>query len=164
MVATNSPRLAAQDAYYLDKQLRDYASGLRNDPVMSPMAKTLADQQRSDVAAYFASLAPPPPEKSGNADAKLLARGHLLSRTGDESKQLQACGNCHGPDGRGEKFAAPYLEGQLAIYLTNSIAAWKSGARKNDGGEIMATVAARLDAQDIAAVAAYFSTLPTPRS
>ncbi len=143
MVATNSPRLAAQDSYYLDKQLRDYASGLRNDPIMSPMAKTLTDQQRIDVAAYFASL-PPPPQSSPNGDATLLARGHLLSRTGDESKQLQACGNCHGPDGRGEKFAAPYLDGQLAIYLTKAIAAWKDGTRKNDGGEIMAVVAARL--------------------
>ena len=163
MVGTNAPRLAAQDSYYLDKQLRDYASGTRNDPIMSPMAKTLNDQQRLDVSVYFASLPPPPAQPPSNGDAKLLARGHLLSRTGDESKQLQACGNCHGPDGRGEKFAAPYLDGQLAVYLTKAIATWKDGTRKNDGGEIMAVVAARLDESDIAAISAYFSTLPTPR-
>ena len=78
-------------------------------------------------------------------------------------KHLQACGNCHGPDGRGEKYAAPYLDGQLAVYLTKAIADWKTGARKNDGGEIMKVVAARLDEQDIAAISAYFSTLPSPR-
>jgi cytochrome c553 len=163
MAATNSPRLAGQDAYYLEKQLRDYVSGTRTDPVMSPMAKTLDDQQRIDVSVYFASLTPPPADAATKADAKLLDRGHLLSRTGDESKQLQACGNCHGPDGRGEKYAAPYLEGQLAVYLTKSIADWKAGARKNDGGEIMAVVAGRLDDKDVAAISAYFSTLPSPR-
>jgi cytochrome c553 len=161
--ATGSPRLAGQDAYYLDKQLRDYATGLRTDPVMSPMAKTLSDQQRVDVAVYLASLSPPAAGPVANGDAKLLNRGRLLSRTGDESKQLQACGNCHGPDGRGEKFAAPYLDGQLGGYLAKSIAAWKAGTRKNDGGEIMASVAARLDDQDIAAISAYFSGLSSPQ-
>jgi len=164
MAATGSPRLAGQDATYLDKQLRDYASGSRSDPLMSPLAKTLDDRQRVDVAAYFASLTPPPSAAAADtADAKLLDRGHLLSRTGDESKQLQACGNCHGPDGRGERYAAPYLAGQLAVYLTKSIAAWQAGTRKNDGGDIMATVADRLDQQDIAAISAYFSTLSSPR-
>jgi cytochrome c553 len=159
---SGSPRLAGQDAYYLEKQLRDYASGLRNNPIMTPLAKTLSEQQRSDIAVFFATLSAPPGAPASDVDQKLFARGRLLSRTGDESKQLQACGNCHGPDGRGEAFAAPYLEGQLATYLSSSIAAWKAGTRKNDGGEIMASVATRLDEEDISAIAAYFSSLSSP--
>lgn len=74
------------------------------------------------------------------------ASAALLARSGDESKQLQACANCHGPGGNGERFAAPYLQ------LRN----WKSGARANDAGEQMVVVARRRDDRDTA-VAAYFA-------
>jgi cytochrome c553 len=161
--ANGFPRLAGQAASYLAKQLNDYASGLREHAVMSPMAKTLNEQQRADLAAYFASLSPPRAPSTDKPDPRQRARGRLLAATGDESKQLQACANCHGPEGRGEAFAAPYLAGQSAIYLTNAIAAWKAGTRKNDGGMLMTTVTTRLDDQDIAAVSAYFYSLEPPK-
>jgi cytochrome c553 len=153
------PRLAGQNASYITKQLQDYISGQRVHPVMTILAKTYGAQQRQDVAAYFASLRPPPLPMSFQSDGALLARGRLLARTGDESRQLQACGNCHGPEGSGEPYAAPYLAGQSATYLTNAINEWKSGARKNDGGQQMLVVAERLDDRDIAAIAAYFELL-----
>ena len=69
--------------------------------------------------------------------------------------------NCHGPDGIGEAYATPYLAGQGSAYLRSAIGEWKSGARKNDGGQQMAVVAARLDDRDISAISAYFeSSLP----
>ncbi|MDB5986070.1 MAG: hypothetical protein JWR16_1123 [Nevskia sp.] len=157
--ASGFPRLAGQQADYLVKQLNDYVSGARSHPVMSPLAKTLSAQQRADVAAYYAALSPPFLAPTQAADVKRLARGRLLAATGDESKQLQACANCHGPEGSGEAFAAPYLAGQSSAYLSSAIAEWKSGARKNDGGQLMTVVAGRLDDQDIAAVAAYFESL-----
>jgi len=157
------PRLAGQSAVYLDKQLADYVSGSRANAVMAPLAKTLDAKKRADLAAHFASLSPPAAAGAAPADAQVLARGRLLARQGDEAKQLQACANCHGPDGRGESFAAPYLAGQSASYLTAAIGEWKSGARKNDGGRLMAEVAGRLDDADIAAVAAYFQSVgPLP--
>jgi len=152
------PRLAGQAAPYLVKQLNDYVSGARKHPVMSALASTLNPQQRADAAAYYAAQSPPY-AASAAADAKLLARGRLLAATGDEGKQLQACANCHGPEGSGETFAAPYLAGQSSGYISSAIGEWKSGARKNDGGQLMAVVAARLDDADIAAVAAYFESL-----
>src|SRR5262249_2666282 len=156
------PRIAGQTATYLDKQLVDYASGSRANPVMTPLAKTLNDQQRADVAAYYAALSAPGAAQSAQNDPKLLARGRLLSGTGDESKHLQACGNCHGPDGSGVAFSAPYLSGQVPKYLSDSIGAWKAGTRKNDEGMLMAVVASYLDDVDIAAVSAYFSSLEPP--
>jgi len=155
--AKGYPRLAGQAAGYLAKQLDDFASGRRVSPVMTPLAETLTEQQRRSVAVYFASLATPYEIAVDPADAALLARGRLLARSGDESKQLQACTSCHGPGGSGERFAAPYLEGQSATYLATTIKEWKSGARANDAGEQMVVVARRLDDRDIAAVAAYFA-------
>ena len=157
MAAKGNPRLAGQAADYLAKQLDDFASGRRTSPVMTPLAKSLTEQQRRDVAAHFASLATPYRTAVGAADAALLERGRLLARSGDESKQLQACANCHGPGGSGERFATPYLEGQSATYLATTIKEWKSGARANDAGKQMVVVARRLDDRDIAAVAAYFA-------
>jgi cytochrome c553 len=157
MAAKGYPRLAGQAAVYLAKQLDDFASGRRTSPVMTSLAKTLTEQQRRDVGAYFASLATPYETAVGPADSALLGRGRLLARSGDESKQLQACANCHGPGGSGERFAAPYLEGQSATYLATTIKEWKSGARANDAGKQMVVVANRLDDRDITAVAAYFA-------
>lgn len=161
--AAGFPRLAGQTAVYLEKQLNDYASGSRANPVMAPLAKGLSAQQRADVAAHFAGLSPPSAAPNTTGDANAIARGRVLGRQGDESKQLQACGNCHGPEGRGEAFAAPYLAGQSATYITSVIKEWKSGARKNDAGQLMAVVANRLDDADIAAVATYFESIgPLP--
>ena len=158
MAAKGNPRLAGQAAGYLAKQLDDFASGRRTSPVMTPLAKSLAEQQRGDVAAYFAALATPYETALGPADAALLKRGRLLACSGDESKQLQACANCHGPDGSGERFATPYLAGQSAAYIASAIGEWKAGTRRS-GEALMGGVASRLDDNDIAAVSAYLESL-----
>ena len=49
------PNIAGQHAPYMVKQLKDFKSGARKDPVMSPMAMPLSDQDIENVAAYFAS-------------------------------------------------------------------------------------------------------------
>ena len=50
------PNLAGQKDAYIAKQLRDFKSGARKDPVMAPMAMAIADEDIEHVAAYFASL------------------------------------------------------------------------------------------------------------
>ena len=70
--------------------------------------------------------------------------------------------NCHGPDGIGEAYATPYLAGQGSTYLERAIREWKSGPRKNDGGQQIVEVAARLDDKDIAAISAYSESLASP--
>ncbi len=56
MTAANSlwPKLAGQHERYLVKQLQDYQSGRRVDPVMGLLAKPLSDQEVVELAAYFA--------------------------------------------------------------------------------------------------------------
>jgi cytochrome c553 len=152
------PRLAGQTADYLAAQLRNYADGRRSSPVMAPVAKALDAQQLTDVAAFYAQRSAPYSARSTHPTPDQLVRGRLLTRVGDESKQLQACANCHGPDGSGERYAAPYLAGQSASYLAAAIGEWKAGTR-HSGEKQMGPVVARLDGQDIAAISAYFESL-----
>jgi cytochrome c553 len=152
------PRLAEQTADYLAAQLRNYADGRRSSAVMTPVAKALDAQKRADVAAFYAVQSAPYAARSTHPTPDQLLRGRLLARVGDESKQLQACANCHGPDGGGERYAAPYLAGQSATYLGNAIREWKAGTR-HSGEKQMGPVVARLDDQDIAALSAYFESL-----
>jgi cytochrome c553 len=152
------PRLAGQTADYLAAQLRNYADGRRTSTVMAPVAKALDAQQLADVAAFYAERSAPYATRSTHPTPDQLVRGRLLTRVGDESKQLQACANCHGPDGSGERYAAPYLAGQSASYLAAAIGEWKAGTR-HSGEKQMGPVVARLDGQDIAALSAYFESL-----
>jgi cytochrome c553 len=51
----NNPHLAGQWRDYLEKALRDYKSGARNNAIMSAFAKTLSKQDIENLAAYYAS-------------------------------------------------------------------------------------------------------------
>jgi len=48
-----TPRLGGQYYDYLQHSLKAYRSGARENPLMSPMAKPLSDQEIKDVAWYF---------------------------------------------------------------------------------------------------------------
>lgn len=49
------PKLAGQHAAYLTKQMKDFRSGARKDPVMAPMAMPLSDDDIEDISAFYAS-------------------------------------------------------------------------------------------------------------
>jgi len=52
---TAFPILAGQYADYLVRALEDYKLGKRKNPIMAPTAAALSEQDREDLAAYFAS-------------------------------------------------------------------------------------------------------------
>lgn len=154
--AAQVPRITGQSAEYLQKQLDDYASGARDNAIMANFAKTLSAEQRQNLAKRYAAMSAPfVPEPA--AGLKLLARGHQLAYQGDETIRVQACNSCHGPDGSGVLHAAPYLAGQSSEYIGSALKAFQTGLRKNDAGELMRSVAARLADADITAAAAYFA-------
>lgn len=163
MPASNFPRIAGYSEYYLHKQLEDFHSGRRKQPVMQPTAYGLNDQQIADVAAYFASLPSPPLPEAPAVDAAVLEAGEQLAEQGDPARQLVACANCHGPKGGGLPPAIPALAGQTSGYITAQLTAWQRGDRGNDEGGLMAAVANSLGADDIAAVAAYYATVRPER-
>jgi cytochrome c553 len=159
MAAAHVPRLAGQAADYLQKQLDNYADGSRDSPVMTNFAKALSEPQRAKLAARYAAMSAPYLPEAAPINAQALARGHRLAYQGDETKRVQACNGCHGPDGIGVPRAAPYLAGQSAEYLAGALRAFQQGTRKNDAGQLMRSVAQRLDDADIAAVTGYFASL-----
>jgi cytochrome c553 len=155
------PRLAGQSTEYLGKQLEDYASGDRANPVMQNFAKPLSHADIVALATYFSTASAPNTTLPSTASADQLDLGRRLARQGSEAKRVQACNSCHGPDGIGVLHAAPYLAGQSDQYLTSAITSFQQRTRKNDPGMLMTSVAGQLSTSDIAAAAAYFSSLPS---
>ena len=153
------PRIAGQSAEYLEKQLKDFASGDRVNAIMQNFAKPLSDTDRKAVSQFFGAQRTPADAIPSKASLAQLALGHQIANQGLEQNRVQACKSCHGPDGVGVPHAAPYLAGQTYEYLSNELKAFKRGARKNDPGGIMSSVAQGLDERTISAVAAYFSSL-----
>jgi cytochrome c553 len=68
--------------------------------------------------------------------------------------KAESCAACHAADGNSVMPDWPKLAGQSARYIEQQLAAFKSGDRKND---LMAPMAAALSEQDMADLAAYFS-------
>ncbi len=125
-----APRLAGLPAWYLLKQMRDYAAGARKSEIMQPIAAALPDNEASDLASYYAVLAAPVLAPSATDDGK--SYGARLASVGNADKAIPACVNCHGPLGTGLTPSVPYLAGQHAGYLEHQLRDWLAGSRAND--------------------------------
>jgi len=171
-IPTN-PRLNGQGARYIAKQLADFVrpadKGGRASPVMAGMAAGLSEQDRENIAAYFASqkpaVVPAPPVSDED-----IAIGERLYRAGNETSGVPACIGCHGPQGNGNAPAGwPKLSGQHAPYLVAQLRAFRLAAqypedpqkgRRNDGdGRMMRDAARSLNDREIDAIAAYLQGL-----
>lgn len=155
---TQNPRLAGQQNVYIMKQLNNFKSGDRSNPIMSPLAKLLTDDDIKHLAAYLNKQEP----KSGAAkNAKALDLGKQIYRGGIADKNVPACAACHGPNGAGIPAQYPRLAGQHQDYtvaqLTNFRATTLANARNNSAP--MKTIAARLSDDEIQAVADYIAGL-----
>lgn len=157
------PRISGQPAFYLFKQLADYASGARPNAIMTPIAQALTVQEMEDVAAYYAAQTDAPYHPPTQTfDPLLIQQGGALSAIGSAEKGIQACVNCHGPNGTGMGPVYPYLAGQYASYTELQLQLWQRGERKNDPLNVMADIARRMSPRDIQAVAAYFASMRPP--
>lgn len=148
------PSLAGQSAKYIVKQLEAFKSGARSDPLMTPQAMQLSEEDMHNLAAWFAAQEPAP---KSVADATTVDKGAALYRGGDRESGAAACMACHGPMGRGNPAAAyPMLRGQYATYVAKQLRDYASGRRKSDQPtRVMREIAARLSEDDILAVASY---------
>ena len=140
------PNLAGLPADVIYKQLADYRSGKRQNPIMQGFAASLTDQNIADLAAHFAAL-------PGGA-AKDEAAAPVLVRTGNPIRAIAPCAACHGPFGRKE--GAPPLHGQKQAYLKAQLDAFSTGTRRNDINQQMREVARALSASEREAVVAWY--------
>ncbi len=153
------PRLAGLDAGYLQKQMEDYARDVRQDAVMSQVARWLDDGDRRAVSAWYASMPPPARGPAGPAPDIYLR--------GDPSRGITACAACHGVDGRGVGSGNPALAAQPAAYTIDQLKRWQTAKRRNDPRNVMAEAVAGLTDAEISRIAAWLETVsaaPPPDS
>lgn len=150
------PKIAGQNAQYLVKQLKEFKSGARKDPVMAPMAVSLSETDMQNVAAYYASVAPKPGIAVGGND--VIALGKKIYRGGNAKTGVSACMSCHGPSGHGIPPRFPRVSGQHASYTEKQLMQFKNSTRANDEG-VMTRIAFRMSEAEIKAVSQYMAGL-----
>ena len=152
------PRLAAQNATYIEEQLGAFRDGSRADPpavlYMWPMTQTLSDADVKAAAEWFASQpAPTPFPKDSSAD-----EGQDIYTKGILASDVPACQSCHGPKAEGNGIF-PRLAGQNAQYLLAQLLYFRSGVRNDKGADIMRPITQHLTDSQMKAVANYLSSL-----
>jgi cytochrome c553 len=152
-IAAN-PKLAGQIEAYVYKQLVDFTTPNRNQPVMTTYAKMLSDDEKKNIAAYLATQQ----QKPGAAKSKdTLDLGRKIYRGGIADKGVAACASCHGAAGAGIPVQYPRLAGQQQDYTLAQLTAFKGGARKNSPQ--MGALAKRMSDEEMKAVADYIAGL-----
>ncbi|MCG7981288.1 MAG: cytochrome c4 [Candidatus Thiodiazotropha lotti] len=150
------PKIAGQHPAYIEKQIKDFKANKRSDPMMSPMAAPLSDQDIADLAAFYSSQA----IKTGVAAADKVEAGERLYRAGNADTGVAACMACHGPSGAGNPQANfPAIAGQHATYVEKALKDFRAGTRTNDASKMMQGVVERMTDEEMAEVAQYIQGL-----
>lgn len=158
-----NPKLAGQHADYIAKQLKDFKSSARANPIMTGMAAGLSETDMRNLGAWFESQT----QKGGEAKNRdTIEVGQKIYRAGVMAKGVPACAGCHGPSGGGIPAQFPRIGGQYSDYLEAQLKSFrdagtdpKSTGRANDPNKMMRMVAAKMSDYEIKAVADYIAGL-----
>lgn len=151
---TQNPKLAAQHAGYLSKQLSNFTGAERNNPVMTTFAKLMTPDDMKNVAVYLSSQVAKPGEAK-NKDT--IEAGKKIYRAGIAEKNVPACAGCHSPNGAGIPAQFPRIAGQHQDYTVAQLTSFRTGARKNS--QQMEVIAKRMSDEEMKAVADYVAGL-----
>jgi len=169
MPSAGFPRLSGLPAPYIEKQLYDFRSGSRKNPLMQGIASALTTEEITAVSNAYAKRSKV--NVSSKNTAPIPGSGAWIALRGEWSKNIPECTLCHGPDGVGVGDSFPPLAGQSALYLENQLKAWKgekptaankkgiAPTRSNDPNALMQHIAASLTDEQIKAVSEYFGNL-----
>lgn len=140
------PNLAGQNPAYLLEQIRKFGSGERKDKFMQGLIKVLKDEDRIQIALYYAATVVPP----SVANAAQVPRGKELF--------TKLCVRCHGEQARGNETIAR-LAGQKVPYLQKTITRYRdmTGERIN---QLMSIATAGLKNEDVLALSNYITQMP----
>ena len=136
------PIIWGQQQSYLVKQLRDYRNGERDNPIMSPIAKGLAQEDLRKIAAYFA--------------AKSWPAQRATAAPAPPPNGIAQCQPCHQPNFAGGP-PAPRLAGLSYEYLAATMRDFATEERGNNGD--MPKFMQALTASQRDAMARYLSAL-----
>ena len=152
-IAAN-PKLSQQHPEYLVKQLQEFKSGKRNDPVMKGFASALSDDDMRNISYWVGGKT----AKPGFAkDKELVALGERIYRGGIADRNIAACAGCHSPNGAGIPAQYPRLSGQHADYTSKQLSEFREGKRANSIQ--MTQIASKLNDKEIRAVSDYIAGL-----
>ncbi len=149
------PSLAGQIPNYLFKQLQDYASGARQNPLMNGIAGGLSKQDAADLANWFA-------QQQGafqSPSPMVYEQAESLVKEGSRDRVLPPCEVCHGADGKGQVMDTPALSGQSAEYISATLKAFKTGERHNDIYSRMRLIAESLTDAEIEELGFYYQNI-----
>jgi len=147
------PRLAGQQAQYIEAQLVGFRDRSRGDPAamayMWGMASQLDDRTIKGLAAYYAAQRP---VHGTPGDKALMARGKAIYEQGLPDAGVPACAACHGAAAEGKE-NIPRLAGQHPAYLVKQLAYFQSMLRGN--APIMHAVTDKMTFEQMEAVGTY---------
>lgn len=149
-----NPKLAQQHPEYLLKQLHDFKSDKRADPVMKGFASMLSEEEMLNITAWLATQKAQP---GFATDKELVILGERIYRGGIPDRKIAACTSCHSANGAGMPAQYPRLAGQHADYTVKQLNTFRDGSRANNIQ--MRDVAAKLNDREIKAVADYIAGL-----
>jgi cytochrome c553 len=149
-----NPILQGQHPEYIVKQLQEFKSGKRKNPIMSGMAAPLTDEAMQHLAAFYGTKQAKPGFAKGK-DTVLL--GERIYRGGIIERKVPACAGCHSPTGAGIPAQYPRVAGQHGDYTEAQLLAFRSGARLNSAQ--MTSIATKMYDREIKAVADYMAGL-----
>jgi cytochrome c553 len=150
---TVNPKLAGQHEGYLYKQLVNFTTAERNQPVMTTFATMLSDEDKHNVAAWLVTQKQTPGAAKNKDTVEL---GKKIYRGGIAEKSVPACASCHGASGNGIPVQYPRLSGQHQDYTVAQLGLFKAGTRKSVE---MAPIAKRMSDEEMKAVADYVAGL-----
>ena len=158
--ASPIPRLAGQQTEYFKNQLQAFIDRRRVNVFMFKVAHSLSPDMLTALATHFRDLNPKP---LGGGPTELVDTGKKIFEEGVPDANVPPCATCHGPEAKGNG-QFPRLAGQLYPYiikvLTNfDIERGQGGPANPDTSAIMKPIAHNLTESQIAAVAAYLSSL-----
>ena len=146
------PRLAAQNAEYIAKQLENFKNGQRKSTAMAPMVANLSSEDMAALGKFFASR---PPHQTPAEEQDLAAVGQYVYHKGNKFSGVPACASCHGREAAGSA-TLPRLAGQHAAYTEEQLKLFNKRERTNDNA-VMHAVVEKMTALEMAAVAEYLS-------
>jgi len=157
------PRLAGKPAGYLYNQLVAFRDGQRKYAPMNYLLEYLPDAYLQEMAGYFAQQQTPfPTLPRPDVPAAVMALGQKLTLEGDDRRHIPSCTACHGASLTGVSPDIPGLLGLRAKYISAQLGASRYGARVSAKPNCMQKITVLLSDADIAATAAYLSSLPSP--
>jgi cytochrome c553 len=137
--APGIPNLGGQVDRYLVASLQEYRDGTRLHGALRNIASQLNENDTHNVAAYFASLPPAPPEQ-----------GTVFSPFEHGKSLSPACTKCHGENGVSKTAGTPNLAGQQPHYFSTAVQEYLNAMRETSPMHVLIRGLNKVDVDSLA--------------